>query len=373
VSFESPELEADAIAMNIQKQIREGTPGDEIAVFYRANDMSRQIEQALTRRQIAYTVVGGGSYYDRMEVKDVLAMLRFVCNPKDGISFARVANKPARGMGDTLIGRLEAWAEQMDFDLLTALRRAEDLRDEHGKPLGEAALRACRSALDVFDVQTVGRSVWQIADDLVGRSRYDQYLKEKYSGGDGEMSAIKEKHQGTRAKGGKVNPQEYEDRRRNVGELLNSVAVFCRDHPRADIADYLQSISLYTDGDNRNEGPSVKLMSLHASKGLEFDVVYLVGCEDGILPHHKAVSDRGPKGLEEERRLCYVGFTRAKKLLRVTWCKKRQDAASRSAAGKFKGSRPSRFLAEAGLMTSGEFEAAMAEAGYVRRTPRDDR
>ncbi|HEX8915007.1 MAG TPA: ATP-dependent helicase, partial [Humisphaera sp.] len=201
-------------------------------------------------------------------------------------------------------------------------------------------------------------------DDLLIRSKYDQYLKEKYSGGDGEMSAVKEKHQGTR---GKVDPMEYENRRRNVGELLNSIAVFCRDHPRADVADYLQSISLYTSGEREQAESTVKLMSLHASKGLEFDVVYLIGCEDGVLPHHKAVSDRGPKGLEEERRLCYVGFTRAKKLLRVTWCKKRQDVTTRSGQGKFKGSRPSRFLVEAGLMTPAEFEAAMAEAGWVKR------
>ncbi|HEX8911547.1 MAG TPA: ATP-dependent helicase, partial [Humisphaera sp.] len=160
VGFEGPEPEAEAIAMNAHREIQGGTPPHEIAVFYRANDMSRLVEQALTRRQIPYTVVGGGSYYDRMEVKDVLSMLRFVCNPRDGISFARVANKPARGMGDTLIGRLEAWAEQNDVDLLTALRRSEDVRDEHGKPLGDAAQRACRTVLDVFSISTVGRTVW---------------------------------------------------------------------------------------------------------------------------------------------------------------------------------------------------------------------
>lgn len=337
VGFDTPELEADAIAMNVEKQIREGIAAREIAVFYRANDMSRAVEQALSRRQIAYRVVGGGSYYDRMEVKDVLAMLRFVCNPKDGISFARIANKPARGMGDTLIGRLETWAEQRDVDLLTALRQAESLRDENQKPLGDAALRACRAALEVFDVSAQQRTVWQIADELVRRSRYDDFLKDRYE-----------------------EKNEYEERRRNVGELLNSVALFCRDHARADVADYLQSISLYTDGDHAADENAVRLMSLHASKGLEFDVVYLIGCEEGVLPHSKAMADRAEKGLEEERRLCYVGFTRAKKLLRVTWCRKRQDVTNRSIAGRFKGSRPSRFLAEAGLMTAEEFRDAVA-------------
>jgi len=353
VGVETPDHEADAISQNIQKEIREGTAASEIAVFYRANDMSRAIEQALTRRQIPYTVVGGGSYYDRLEVKDVLAMLRFVCNPKDGISFARVANKPARGMGDTLIGRLETWAEQNAADLLTALRRSTDILDETGKPLGEAALRSCQAVLDVFDVPTVGRSVWSIADDLVTRSRYEEFLKERY----GEKASKSSPPTAT---------PEYEDRRRNVNELLNSVAVFCRDHPRADIADYLQSISLYTDSDKADDARSVRLMSLHASKGLEFEVVYLVGCEEGILPHHKAVSDRPERGLDEERRLCYVGFTRAKKTLRVTWCRKRMDSASRSAAGKFKAGRPSRFLLEAGLMSVEDFQQAVDEARQLR-------
>ena len=119
VKFAKPEDEAEAVSIDIEKQVRrENVPPREIAVFYRANDMSRLIEQSLAKRQIPYQVVGSGSYYDRMEVKDVLSMLRFVCNPKDGISFARIANKPARGMGDALIGRLEHFAETHDVDLL---------------------------------------------------------------------------------------------------------------------------------------------------------------------------------------------------------------------------------------------------------------
>ena len=118
-SFDKPEEEAEAVATNIEKLVRqESVPPREIAVFYRTNDMSRLIEQSLAKRQMPYQVVGSGSYYDRMEVKDVLSMLRFVCNPQDGISFHRIANKPARGMGDALVGRLEAFAERHDLDLL---------------------------------------------------------------------------------------------------------------------------------------------------------------------------------------------------------------------------------------------------------------
>ena len=161
--FAKPEDEAEGIGTSIENtRSTIGTPPREIAVFYRTNDMSRLIEQALAKRQIAYHVVGGGSYYDRMEVKDVLSMLRFLCNPKDGISFHRIANKPARGMGDALIGRLEAFAEQQDIDLLAALRTQmlEQIRDEHDKPLADAAIEACRERPPHLRIRPDGQDAW---------------------------------------------------------------------------------------------------------------------------------------------------------------------------------------------------------------------
>ena len=339
VRLGTPEEEADVVALNIQNVVRDGTPFREVAVFYRTNDMSRPVEQALAKRQIPYRVVGSGSYYDRMEVKDVLSMLRFLCNPRDGIAFARIANKPARGMGDALICKLEAFAERNDIDLLTAMSRCHEVRDEHDRPLGDAALAACAEGLRVFGIDQGGKSVAEVAVELLERTKYDQWLKDRYE-----------------EKG------EYEARGRNVNELVNSIADFCGAHPRCGISDYLQSISLYTDGGDARDDNAVRLMSLHASKGLEFDVAYVIGVEHGILPHEKAVKDRGETGLEEERRLCYVGFTRARKLLRVTWCQKRQDVFARNRTAKYLASRPSRFLAEAGLITAEEFEAAVKEA-----------
>ena len=339
-ALETPEEEAEAVAASVQNVIRDGTRAGQIAVFYRANEMSRPVEQALAKRQITYRVIGGGSYYDRMEVKDVLSMLRFVCNPSDGIAFHRIANKPARGMGDALVGRLEGFAEAQGTDVLSALWRADEIRDEHGKPLGEAALKACQEAVGIFHVDLANRTVAEVANELLDRTRYDEWLRDRYE-----------------------DKGEYEDRRRNVNELVNSIAAFCRDNRRAGIADYLQSISLYTDADAAGDDDNaVRLMSLHASKGLEFDAVYMIGVEHGVLPHEKALKDRGPRGLEEERRLCYVGFTRARKLLRVTWCRKRQDAYSRGTTVRYKPSRPSRFLLEAGLMTAAEHDSAVEAA-----------
>ena len=337
--FETPEAEAEGVALSIQNTMRDGTPMREIAVFYRANDMSRLVEQALAKRQLPYLVVGSGSYYDRMEVKDVLSMLRFLCNPKDGISFARMANKPARGLGDALIGRLEAYAEKHDVDLLTAMADAWKIFDESGKGLSETAQKAVAEALQIFGLPIGGRSVWAVVVDVLARTKYDDWLKDRYE-----------------EKG------EYEARRQNVNELTNSIADFCKKAPRATIGDYLQSISLYTDGDHNKDDNAVRLMSLHASKGLEFDVVFLIGCEHGLLPHEKAVQDRGEEGMEEERRLCYVGFTRARKVLRVTWCKKRQDTFARASTGRYRASIPSRFLLEAGLMTLDEYHTAVRDA-----------
>ena len=336
-----PEDEADGIALNIQSLMQSGNQPRDMAVFYRTNDMSRLIEQALAKRQISYVVVGSGSYYDRMEVKDVLSMLRFLCNPKDGISFARIANKPARGMGDALIGKLEGFVESRKVDLLDAMEEnlLPEITDENGKPLGEAALKACREAREIFGFEPAGMSVGQVVTEILRRTRYDDWLKDKYE-----------------EKG------EYEARNRNVNELVNSITEFSVNSPRASIADYLQSISLYTDHDGQRDDNGVRLMSLHASKGLEFDIVYMIGVEHGILPHEKAIKDRAERGLEEERRLCYVGFTRARKMLRVTWCEQRQDTFARSVTARFKPGVPSRFLLEAGLMTTEEYQEAVRSA-----------
>ncbi len=348
--LDNPEAEGEAIAVSIDNTIKAGVQPREIAVFFRTNDMSRLIEQSLAKRQIPHQVIGSGSYYDRMEVRDVLSMLRFVCNPRDGISFHRVANKPARGMGDALIGRLEAFAERHDLDLLTVLqeRSLEFIRDEQDKPLSDAALRACRETRGVFDFDMSGMSAPAVASALFERSRYDEWLKSRYD-----------------------DKGKYEDRSRNVHELLNAIAEFARRERAATIEDYLQSISLYTSGDDAKTENAVRLMSLHASKGLEFEVVYLIGLEHKILPHEKAQQDRGERGLDEERRLCYVGFTRARKLLRVTWCAKRQDNYAKGKTARFKPTIPSQFLVEAGLLTRDDYQKAMAEAGFVpASTPR---
>jgi DNA helicase-2/ATP-dependent DNA helicase PcrA len=194
----------------------------------------------------------------------------------------------------------------------------------------------------VFDLDFAHLNVANVAAALFERSRYDEWLKSRYD-----------------EKG------EYEDRSRNVRELLNSIVEFARRNRGASIEDYLQSISLYTQGDDEKTENAVRLMSLHASKGLEFDVVYMIGLEHKILPHDKALQDRGERGLDEERRLCYVGFTRARKILRVTWCAKRQDSYAAGKTARFRPTIPSQFLVEADLLTRDDYQKAMTDAGFV--------
>jgi superfamily I DNA/RNA helicase len=222
------------------------------------------------------------------------------------------------------------------------------VRDENDRALSEAAIRACRECREIFSplaASPIGNSESSdprsrkrpdsVVNELLDRTKYQEWLKARYDDKD-----------------------EFESRLRNVIELANSIASYSRENPHADVAEYLQSISLYTDTDDLRDGNAVRLMSLHASKGLEFDVVYIIGVEQGILPHEKAMKDRADRGLEEERRLCYVGFTRARKLLRVAWCQSRHDVFARDRSARFRPTLPSQFLLEAGLISESDFAQA---------------
>ena len=200
-------------------------------------------------------------------------MLRFLCNPHDGISFARVANKPARGMGDALVGRVEAHAERHGIDIIAALAKNDEVRDEQDRPLTDAARKACDEALAVFHMDTGGMTVAEVALEVLDRTGYDKWLKEKYE-----------------------EKKEYEGRQRNVTELTNAIVDFCNANPKASIADYLQSISLYTGGDSKQDDNAVRLMSLHASKGLEFER----RLHDRRRARHPAARE-GPEGQRRRR------------------------------------------------------------------------
>ena len=280
----------------------------DMAVFYRTNAQSRVLEEALMRAGIPYRVVGGPRFYDRKEIKDALAYLKAVANPTDEVSVKRVVNVPKRGVGDQSVGRLEAHARAHDLSFLDSLRRAEEAG------ASPRSLRGISAFLELLDDLSgeLDRGPSVVLEAILERSGYRAELE-----ADGSI--------------------ESEGRIENLSELIGVAGEFDT------VEEFLESVSLVADTDDLPEGddPSdtgVVLMTLHAAKGLEFPVVFLTGMEEGVFPHQRALTE--PAELEEERRLCYVGITRAERRLFLShaWC--------RSLFGMTTYNPPSRFLAE---------------------------
>lgn len=327
-AYFAPEDEANGVAEKVQALINlRRVPPQEIAIFYRLNDMSRPIETALSRRQIPYKVVGGQSFYDRAEIKDCVAMLRLLCNPQDGAAFARIANKPKRGIGEKAIGLIENYAAAKGMSIVAACAFAEEFME------GKECAPYVRQLFTAYGFDQKGKSVADCLSEAVTRSNYKQHLLD---------------HE-------KEDKLKIDERIRNVDEMINSIALFCQDRPGSTIETYLQYVALLNSFDDHGTDDAVRLMSLHASKGLEFDVVFMAGVENGMLPHKKAVDERPDVGLNEERRLCYVGMTRARKQLFISFCWQRQAGFQRGRGVKYENRRPSQFLVEAGLMTMEEY------------------
>jgi DNA helicase II / ATP-dependent DNA helicase PcrA len=277
----------------------------DIAVFYRTNAQSRVLEEQLMRVGIPYRVLGGTRFYDRKEVKDAVAYLRAVVNPVDEVSIKRVLNEPRRGVGATSIGRLDAWATAHGLPFLDALRRA----GEAGVS-GKAA-RGIDEFLRLLDdvAPTAASGPGPLLQVLLERSGYLDALEAERT-------------------------IESEGRLENLAELVGAAGEV------ESIDEFLESISLVSDVDDLDEADqsSVVLMTLHAAKGLEFPVVFVIGLEDGVFPHLRSLTE--PDQLEEERRLAYVGITRARQRLYLT------HAWSRTLFGGTQYNPPSRFLDE---------------------------
>jgi len=326
----NPEQEADAIGTCILQYMQSGVNPSEIAIFYRLNDMSRAVEQALIRRRIPYRIVGGQSFYDRMEIRDCLAMLRIMSNPKDAEAFLRIASRLVSGLGEKTIGAIENFSEAHGHDLLHACTVSEQYM-----PMKTAAqIGKIKSIHHVSTMFSFDRAAMKPADcltEVVKRLNYKGWL---------------EAHE--------ADPRKLEDRQRNVDEMVTSIAQFCEERAGASLADYLQYVTLLTNGDDDKEEKAVNLMSGHSCKGLEFDIVFCLGLEHNLLPHQRAVSERPDYGLDEERRLFYVMMTRARKILHVDWCKER--AVYKGGKLKVEPRSPSQFLPESKLMSIEDFE-----------------
>jgi DNA helicase II / ATP-dependent DNA helicase PcrA len=324
---------------------REELAWGDLAVFYRTNAQSRVVEEALVRRNIPYKVVGGTRFYDRKEVKDALAYLKAVVNPSDEVSLKRIVNVPRRGVGDTSLGRLDTWAAAQ------------------GVAFGDALTNAERAG--------VGGKALSGVCDLLGL--LDE-LRAEADGGDGPAALLE--HLLTRT--GYIAELEAEHSVESAGRLENLAELVGQAREYPDVAAFLEDVSLVADADQvPEEGGQVVLMTLHTAKGLEYPVVFLVGMEDGVFPHLRSLGE--PAELEEERRLAYVGITRARERLYVT------SAESRMLFGATQYNPPSRFLKEIPSelvheaegsrrrsgRTSGAWTAGRSYAGSYRGEGRD--
>ncbi len=294
---------------------KEGRPYGHFAVLYRTNAQSRVIEETFVRAGIPYTVVGGLKFYERKEIKDVLAYLKVIANPFDTLSLARIANVPRRGIGEATVQRVLLFAREKGVSPLEALLRAGEIPG-----LSNRARSSCAELGRLFyelSVEAVCREVTWLIGELLRRSGYRAALEAEKT-----VEAL--------------------GRLENLDEFISVAAEFdrqARDGGPGGLWSFLESVALVSDADEYEESTGqVALMTLHSAKGLEFPVVFITGMEEGIFPH--SLSFEEPGGLEEERRLCYVGITRAKERLYLTNC------LWRTLYGSLRSNPPSRFLLE---------------------------
>ena len=274
----------------------------ELAVLYRTNAQSRVVEEAMMRLGVPYKVVGGTRFYDRREIKDAMAYLRAVVNPADEVSVKRVLNTPKRGIGDASVARLDAYAASTGGGFVDALRHAADAG------VTGPAVRG----IEVF----IG-----VLDGLHDLEAAPGDLLQAALEGSGYLAELEAE-----------DTVESAGRLENLFELVGSAREFTR------LEEFLEQVALVADTDDLSDDDQVVLMTLHSAKGLEFPVVFLIGAEEGVFPHVRALSE--PDELEEERRLAYVGITRARQRLYVT------HAWSRNLFGTTQYNPPSRFLDE---------------------------
>lgn len=288
-------------------------PYGDMAILFRTNAQSRVLEEKLMRYAIPYTMVGGTKFYDRKEIKDVLAYLRLLYNPEDSLSLTRIINVPKRNIGATTMEHVAAYAEEQGISLFEALSSTDEI------PVTKRA----RTSLENFAAM-----IFDLLNDIEGKdvlSLIETVIKQT---GYGDMLDKEAEH----------DPQG-ESRKENVGEFLSVAKDYMDSNPDGNLQDFLENVALVSDVDDFESSDSkVTLMTLHAAKGLEFPVVFLTGLDEGLFPHSRTLLD--PSQVEEERRLAYVGITRAERQLYVT------NATTRTMYVRISAYMPSRFLAE---------------------------
>ena len=289
-----------------------GVPYGDMAILYRTNAQSRVLEEALIKRALPYTMVGGTKFYDRKEIKDVLAYLRVLYNPFDDLSLLRIINVPKRSIGATTVAKLQDYARANGTSLfmtLTQLHLVDTIKGKTKEKLEEFGILIFTLVAEMED-----KTVLDILEAILDRTGYLAQLEES------------------------TDPQD-QARAENIGELLSVAKDFQDTNPTGTVEDFLEQVALVNDVDSfEQEESKVTLMTLHAAKGLEFPIVFLGGLEEGLFPHSRTLMN--PEEIEEERRLAYVGITRAEKELYIS------NATTRTVFGRTSGYLPSRFIDE---------------------------
>ena len=288
--------EARQVADRISSQATIGARRyDDFAVLYRTNAQSYTLERAFLQMRVPYQIIGGVRFYDRKEIKDIIAYLKLIYQPNDRMSFSRIANVPTRGIGATSLERFLTYQSNSELDIIDALMRVESDKVVTGK--ARAAMGLLGEKLSMLREKVDESHPAHLIEEVIKTMGYRDFIL------DGTPQA--------------------EDKEENLGSLLSDAQNF------ASLSDFLEEVALMSSVDSASDDNKVTLMTLHAAKGLEFPVVFMVGMEEGILPHSR-VFEAGPSELEEERRLCYVGMTRAREELHLSYAYSRLQFGSRA-------------------------------------------
>jgi DNA helicase-2/ATP-dependent DNA helicase PcrA len=339
VETEDEHSEARFVAAEIAGLIDGGYSAAEVAVVYRTNAQSRVLEDVLVRQGVAYQVIGGPKFYERAEIKDAVAYLQVLDNPADAVSLARIANRPRRGIGDTSFSRLVSHADGLGTTLWEATAQPEDAGLA---PAATRAVKSFRSAMESLMATATDANVADIVQAVLERTGYLEALEAERT-------------------------IEARGRIENLEELVGVAREYDQTAAEPTLSGFLQEISLYSDqdaiDDGDDSGGAVTLMTLHNAKGLEFRAVFMIGLEEGIFPHVRSIEENS---LEEERRLAYVGMTRAKERLTLT------HAMRRNLFGRSESNLPSRFLDEIpGLTVERERLRPTSWSDYGNRVQRE--
>ena len=297
--FDNGYEEAEYVAEDIARKVRQGAFGyGECAILYRTNAQSRLLEERFVIDGLPYNVVGGVNFYARQEIKDILAYLKTIDNGRDDLAVKRIINVPKRGIGNATLDKVQEYADMKNISFYDALREMDQITN-----LGKAAtkLEPFVKMMQTFRAKAQYYGIQDIIEDVLEVTEYKEYL-----------NSLNEEEERT------------EDRLQNIDELINKAASYEQTHDEISLSDFLAEIALVSDVDSMDDkNERVRLMTIHSAKGLEFENVYLVGMEDGLFPSYMTIVSDDPSDMEEERRLAYVGITRAKEELTLTYARAR--------------------------------------------------